>query len=97
MTSRRANERLPRTNATRPDSRARHPSERAADVHDRGHHRSDTRHFFTIPEVAEYVRVSTRTVRRWIGDGDLVVHRVGAVVRIAELDLRAFLSLYREG
>lgn len=37
----------------------------------------------------------TRTVRRWIEAGDLVVHRVGGVVRIAEGDLRAFLALHR--
>jgi hypothetical protein len=36
-------------------------------------------------------------VRRWIDAGDLVVHRVGAIVRIAEPDLRAFLALHREG
>ncbi len=33
----------------------------------------------------------------WIANGDLVVHRVGGVVRVAEGDLRAFLALYREG
>jgi len=54
-------------------------------------------HFLTIAEVAESLNVSTRTVRRWIDAGDLVVHRVGAIVRIAEPDLRAFLALHREG
>jgi hypothetical protein len=29
--------------------------------------------------------------------GDLVVHRVGGVVRVSEGDLRAFLALHREG
>lgn len=53
--------------------------------------------FFTIAEVAERLNVATRTVRRWIKAGDLIVHRVGAVVRIAEDDLRAFLALHREG
>jgi excisionase family DNA binding protein len=47
--------------------------------------------------VAECVRVAPRTVRRWIKAGDLVVHRVGGIVRVAEGDLRAFLALYREG
>jgi excisionase family DNA binding protein len=54
-------------------------------------------HFFTIAEVAESLSVSTRTVRIWINAGDLVVHRVNTIVRIAEPDLRAFLALHREG
>jgi excisionase family DNA binding protein len=53
--------------------------------------------FFTISEVAEMLRVSTRTVRRWIDDGKLVAHRFGSAVRIAESDLRAFIALYRQG
>jgi len=39
--------------------------------------------FFTPAEVAERLNVNIRTVRRWISAGDLVVHRVRAVVRIA--------------
>jgi excisionase family DNA binding protein len=57
----------------------------------------DNINFFTIAEVAERLHVATRTVRRWIKVDDLVVHRVGGVVRIAESDLRAFLALHREG
>ncbi|WP_423890321.1 helix-turn-helix domain-containing protein [Bradyrhizobium sp.] len=53
--------------------------------------------FFTISEVAEMLRVSTRTVRRWIDSGQLVAHVVVSVVRIAESDLRAFLALHRRG
>jgi excisionase family DNA binding protein len=60
-------------------------------------HRDTEIAFFTIAEVAESLRVATRTVRRWIEAGDLVVHRVGGIVRIAEGDLRAFLALHREG
>jgi excisionase family DNA binding protein len=52
--------------------------------------------FNSITTVAEALDVSPRTVRRWIENGDLVVHRVGGVVRIAEADLRAFLALHRE-
>jgi excisionase family DNA binding protein len=51
---------------------------------------------YPIAEVAERVGVSRRTVSRWIKDGDLVVHRIGGVVRVAEGDLRAFLALHRE-
>jgi excisionase family DNA binding protein len=53
--------------------------------------------FFTIPEVADSLSVCTRTVRRWIDDGDLVAHRLGAAVRISEDDLRAFLARHRGG
>ena len=53
--------------------------------------------FFTIDEVAESLRVSTRTVRRWIDRGDLVAHHFGVAVRISDTDLRAFLALRRDG
>jgi excisionase family DNA binding protein len=62
----------------------------------RHRHRRDDVNFFKIPEVAERLRVSTRTVRRWIDDGRLIAHRI-AGIRIAENDLRAFLALHREG
>jgi excisionase family DNA binding protein len=58
--------------------------------------RRDEIEFFKIAEVAERLSVSARTVRRWIAAGDLVAHRRGGVVRIAEGDLRAFLALYRD-
>jgi excisionase family DNA binding protein len=60
-------------------------------------HRDDQIKFFTIAEVAERLRVSTRTVRRWIESGDLIAHRRGGIVRVAESDLRAFLAVHREG
>ena len=59
--------------------------------------RRDQINFFTIAEVAERLRVSTRTVRRWMDAGDLVAHRLGGTIRIAEGDLRAFLAQHREG
>jgi len=65
-------------------------------VHGR-RHRDDQIKFFTIAEVADRLHVATRTVRRWIKADDLVVHRVGGVVRIAESDLRAFLAIHRDG
>ena len=62
-----------------------------------GHDRRQRIQFFTIAEVAEMLRVCTRTVRRWIAAGKLVTHRFDSAVRIAEPDLRAFLALHREG
>ena len=53
--------------------------------------------YYAIKAVAEAVDASPRTIRRWIANGDLVVHRINGVVRIAEDDLRAFLAEHREG
>jgi excisionase family DNA binding protein len=52
--------------------------------------------FYAIQTVAQGLEVSTRTVWRWVARGDLIVHRVNGVVRIAEADLRAFLALHRK-
>lgn len=57
--------------------------------------RTDQTRFFTIAQVADRLDVSTRTVRRWIKSGDLLVHRFSRVVRIAESDLKAFLAAHR--
>ena len=46
-------------------------------------------------EVAERCGVSLRTVRRWIAAGDLVEHRLGRLVRVAEADLERFLEAHR--
>jgi excisionase family DNA binding protein len=83
-------------------ARTQRPSERdteaAAFGHVRGRRHPDNQiKFFTIAEVAERLHVSARTVRRWIEAGDLVAHRIGGIVRVAESDLRAFLALHREG
>ena len=51
--------------------------------------------FFSIAEVAELLSVSTRTVRRWIEKKLLASHVVGAIVRIGEGDLQAFLASHR--
>jgi excisionase family DNA binding protein len=51
--------------------------------------------YYTIKAVAEALDVSPRTIRRWISNGDLVVHRVSGIVRISEGDLRVFLALHR--
>lgn len=69
-------------------------------VPDRAHvrgRRGDEIQFFTIVEIAQRLNVSSRTIRRWIERGELVAYRFGAVLRIAESDLRAFLALRRDG
>jgi len=52
--------------------------------------------FFSIADVAEWLGVSARTVRRWIKSGVLVAHRIGGVVRIGEHDFRQFLDAHRD-
>ena len=68
----------PRINRDRPRPRINRDVELAAHGEVRHRHRRDDQiNFFKISEVAERLRVSTRTVRRWIENGDLIVHRVG--------------------
>jgi len=52
--------------------------------------------FITVAEVAEFIGVSQRTVRRWIKQKKLVAHYFGAAVRIAETDLKAFIVEHRQ-
>lgn len=48
--------------------------------------------FLTIDEVAQRLKVSTKTVQRWIGRGELHVYRLGGQIRVSEEDLLAFLN-----
>jgi excisionase family DNA binding protein len=51
--------------------------------------------FYTIAQVADLLVVSTRSVRRWIAAGELLAHKFGRQLRVAEMDLRAFLERRR--
>ena len=51
--------------------------------------------FYTVDDVAETCRVSSRTVRRWIDNDDLVAHRIGRLIRISPADLDTFLKIRR--
>jgi excisionase family DNA binding protein len=83
-------------------SRTQLPSDRGTkaaafgQVRGRRHSGSGLPKYYAIRTVAESLDVSTRTVRRWIANGDLIVHRIDGVVRIVEGDLRAFLAVHRE-
>ena len=51
----------------------------------------------TIQEVAKLLKVSNRTVYRWIESGDLKVARIGRkTYRVFESDLRKFIRKYME-
>jgi excisionase family DNA binding protein len=52
--------------------------------------------FYTIKQIADFVDVSTRTVRRWIKNGLLIAHRVNGLVRVSEVDFRVFLAAHRD-
>jgi excisionase family DNA binding protein len=49
----------------------------------------------TIPETAEILQTSTRTVRRLIASGQLRSHRIRRLVRIADADIAALLNATR--
>ena len=51
-----------------------------------------TAHNLTVKEVAEFVRVHPKTIRRWIANGDLPATRIGRDWRIARSDLKALLK-----
>jgi excisionase family DNA binding protein len=53
-------------------------------------------HLFTIREVADLAGVSIMTVRRWIDNQGLQVHRLGRLVRISQTDLDAFFATKRQ-
>jgi excisionase family DNA binding protein len=54
----------------------------------------NTTKFLTVPEVAEALQVSQRTVFRWMSEGWLPAIRVGKVTRIRQSDLEAFLQAH---
>lgn len=50
----------------------------------------------TVADVACELSLSEKTIRRWIKEERLHVHRLGRVVRIAREDLTAFVSRHRQ-
>lgn len=58
--------------------------------------RPDNTRFHTIKEVAEQLRISEKTVRRWIEADALPAHKFGRQWRISNDDLRAYCALSRK-
>jgi excisionase family DNA binding protein len=52
--------------------------------------------FLTPDDIADHLQVSVKTVRRWIGSGDLAVHVVGRQHRIAVEDFEVFVARTRK-
>ena len=51
--------------------------------------------YSTLPEVAERLKVSRRTVYRWIKNGDLNAYQLGREYRITESALKQFLEAHQ--
>jgi excisionase family DNA binding protein len=51
--------------------------------------------YLTLPEVAEQLKVSRRTVYRWVKAGDLSAYKFANEYRITESDLKDFLEARR--
>ena len=49
----------------------------------------------TVADVARKCKTSTRTVRRWIANGELTIHRLGGQIRITPADFDTFIKLRR--
>ena len=52
--------------------------------------------FYSVAETAKLLKVNPKTVRRWIENGDLTVHRFGRQIRITEPDLVTFIRQRRD-
>ncbi len=51
--------------------------------------------YATLPEVAERLKVSRRTVYRWIKNGELNAYQFGREYRITESALKQFLEAHQ--
>ena len=54
------------------------------------------RRLLSLREVADTLGVSIRTLHRFIGSGDLTVHRIGHQLRVSPADLETFLKVRRQ-
>lgn len=52
---------------------------------------------WTLGEVTDYVRVTEKTVHRWIDSGDLPAYKIGGQWRVKESDLEGFMESSRNG
>ena len=52
---------------------------------------------YTPNDLAEYLRVDPRTVRRWISDGSISAYKFGRQWRIKDTDFQDFAERHRKG
>ena len=48
--------------------------------------------FYTVPEVADALKVTPQTIRTWIKQGKLKSQRIGKPIFITEKNIREFLE-----
>ncbi len=48
--------------------------------------------YYTLPEIADKLKVSRRTVYRWVQGKELPAYKLGGEFRITERDLERFLE-----
>ena len=48
--------------------------------------------YYTLAEISQRLKVSYRTVYRWVQAGELSAYKLGTEWRVAESDLQAFLQ-----
>ena len=48
--------------------------------------------YYTLAEIAQRLKVSYRTVHRWVQAGELPAYKLGTEWRVAEIDLQGFLQ-----
>jgi excisionase family DNA binding protein len=49
-----------------------------------------------VDAVARRLGVSSKTIRRVIGRGELAVHRIGRLLRVSEADLQSYIAGRRQ-
>jgi len=49
----------------------------------------------TLDEVAEYLRISIRTVYRWIKKRGLPVHKIGGLDRVNKMELEQWFAEHK--
>jgi excisionase family DNA binding protein len=52
--------------------------------------------FYSVDDVAEQLRLSSKSIRRLIESGQLHAHRFGRQLRMSEDDLAVFISMRRK-
>lgn len=50
---------------------------------------------YTISEVADIFKVTTRTIHNWIAEGRLPIIKIGKTVRISDEDIKALIDTRR--
>ena len=52
--------------------------------------KADVDNWFSVKEVAARLKISERSIRRWIACGQLRAHKFGRAVRISKAELEIF-------